>query len=353
MSQKKTIDIITQKEGAFLLVVTGYAVIGPETWKGIATKVNLKQVKEIELSHIGVILTHAFSVFTGLKRLIFKTRPHEIKSHTMEGCYQLKKIRLPLDGKKTKVWKEPFYKFNSLMLPKKNRHNMIFLWKESEEWIDAPIEKDEQEKAKARQQLVIDHGWVDDFEQVCLYWMGSMPGYYSEMDAYTRIYSMYVPGFAREDCVMARIVKKPAGATIKLHDPDHWMQTGNIQNFFSYEPMIVIPQAEKIGEGIPLTVEFRGKEYSITGWGKSSHKTLQDFILPQLKGGKLREEPKIETIEVLMFEYPWNEERAAAYGKREFEWQDQKDVTMLRFLCYVMSGEVDPTRIIKVSDNAF
>jgi len=353
MSQKQTIEIITQNDGTKLLVVTDYAEIGPQTWQELTSTVNPNQVTEIELSRVGVIHTHAFSQFTSLKRLIFKTRPYEIKSHMIEGCFQMKKIRLPLDGKKLKVWKEPFYKFNSLMLPRKDRNEMVFRWKEIEEWIDSPIEEDEQEKAQAQQQLVVDHGWVDDFEQVCLYWMGNAPGNYSEMDAFTRIYSMYVPGYTKEQAVMARIVKKPAGATIKLHDPDHWMLTGDIRNFFSYEPVIVIPQAEKVGEGIPLTVEFRGKEYAITGWGKSRYQTLHDFILPQLKFNKQRGEPKIEKIEVLKFEYPWNEERAAAYGEREFEWDDMKDMKMQEFLCCVMSGEIDPTRIIKVCENGF
>lgn len=347
VSQKQTIDII-QKNGTYLLVVTGYTEIGPKTWKELMSKVIPNQVTEIQLSQVAVIHTHAFSMFTELRKIIFKNPPKVIKSHTFEGCFKIKKIRLPLNGTTMSVWKDPFYKFNSVTLPKHNRCNMVFLWNESEEWIDSPIEE-EKEKANAQQQIVIDHGLVDDFELVCMYWMGSNPGYYSEMDAYTRIYSMYVPGYPKEQAVMARIVKKPAGATIKIHDPDHWMQTGDIRNFFSYEPLIMIPQAKKVGEGIPLTVEFRSKQYAITGWGRSSHKTLQEFIIPQLQGGKLREEPEIDKIEVLMFEYPWNEERAEAYGEREFEWEDQKDVTMQRFLCYIMSGEVDPTCIIKVS----
>ena len=342
---------MTQKDGTFLLVVTDYAEICPKTWEKLATKVNPKKVTEIHLCEEGVIHTHAFSVFTKLRKVIFKGR-QVIKPHAFEGCFLLKKIRLPLDGMRTQVWKQPIYEFDTLMLPRGDRFDMpsrwhmVFRWKESEEWIGSPIDEEETEKAKAQQQLVVDHGVVDNFRMVCLYWVGDKKGYYSEMDAFTRIYSMYVPGL---NGVIARIVKKPEGAIVKLHDPEDVMLNGDIQHFFSYDPVIVIPQAEKVGEGIPLTVEFRGKEYAITGWGKSSRKTLLEFIRPQLQGGKQRKEPKIDNIEVLKFEYTWEEDEEGHYEGRDFEWQDMKDVTMLQFLYYVMSWEVDPTRIIKVN----
>ena len=348
MSQQK-IEFTQNMNGSYFVVVTGYPEIGPETWGELLLEIDPLQVNEIKVDAVQVVKTKTFSVFTKLERLIYQTSPMMIHGETVEGCYQLKKIKLPFDKKQMKMNYGAFYGFNKFFMPKEHRSNMIFLWEEKDQWTEYPIDPEEVEKSQARDRLVIDNGWVTDFKLVCVYWMGYNSGYYTQMNAFTRLFSMYVPGFPEEDAVIARIVKKPAGATIYMEDPEHWMQCGTIHNFFSHQPAIVIPRAEKVGEGISLTVDFKGREYPITGWGKSSHQTLTEFFLPQLRNPCHRSNPKISKIEVMMFDYPWDKDDDD-YETRESEWVDKKDITIQQFLYYIMSKEVDPKRLIYVHE---
>ena len=352
---KKVIEIITQKDDTFRLVVNGYSVIGPETWSELPGEVDFLQVTKIEVTEVQMVNTRAFSVFTNLERLTYHTQPGVMYPGTIEGCYRMKKINLPLSGNESWVHSGVFYGFKTLLWRQDNDGSRPFLWKEHDQWINGPIEPEDAAKRTAQGRLVIDHGYVTNFERVCCYWMGANSGSYNTMDAYTRLYRMLVPGFPEEQGVTAKIVKRPAGASMYNEDPEHWMQCGTLDRFLSYPPTLLIPGAEKVGEGISLTVDFAGKEYAVTGWGRSSNTKFKDFLLPQLCQGQHHKNFEITKIEVLKFEidviYDWSSDIKAVDfdGKAEdAEWEDIQEETMLRFLCYIMSGEVDPTRRIKV-----
>ena len=355
MSKTQNLEITKLENGAYQVVVTGYPEIGPETWRELLGKVDPLQVTTIEVTEVQKVKTRAFSVFTNLERLTYHTQPLEMHPETIEGCNRMRKIHLPLSvsggQEQMRVYAGVFYGFKTLLWRKDNDGSRPFLWKEHDQWIDGPIEPEDAAKRAAQARLVIDHGYVTNFEQVCCYWMGANSGAYNTMDAYSRLYRMLVPGFPEEQGVTAKIVKRPAGASMYNEDPDHWMQCGTLNEFLSYAPAILIPGAEKVGEGISLTVDFAGREYPITGWGRSSDTTLKDFIQPQLRNGRYHKNVEITQIEVLKFEYDWSGDiRAGDFDSKakDAEWEDIGDVTMLRFLCYIMSGEVDPTRQIKV-----
>ena len=359
MSETPKITITQLEDGTYGVAVNSYTEIGPETWDELPGEVDPLKVTTLEVTEVQKVKKRTFSVFANLERLIYHTQPVALYPETIEGCYRMRKIHLPLSvsdrREQMRVHSGVFYGFKTLLWRKDNDGSRPFLWKEQDQWIDGPIEPEDTAKRAAQDRLVIDHGYVTNFEQVCCYWMGANSGFYNTMDAYTRLYRMLVPGFPKEQGVTAKIVKRPAGASMYNEDPEHWMQSGTLNKFLSYAPAILIPGAEKVGQGISLTVDFAGSEYAVTGWGRSSDKTLKEFLLPQLCSGRNHKNAEITKIDVLKFEidviYDWSGDIPAVdfdAKAKDAEWEDIQEVTMLRFLCYVMSGEVDPTRRIKV-----
>ena len=130
------IEFTQNIDGSYCVVVSSYPEIGPETWSELLLEIDPLQVNEIKVHAVQVVKTKTFSVFTKLEWLIYQTSPKMSHEETVEGCYQLKKIKIPLNEKQLEMKYGAFYGFNKFFMPKEYRSNMIFLWEEKDQWTD-------------------------------------------------------------------------------------------------------------------------------------------------------------------------------------------------------------------------
>ena len=96
MSETPKIKITQLEDGTYGVAVNSYTEIGPETWDELPGEVDPLKVTTLEVTEVQKVKTRAFSVFTNLESLTYHTQPVEMYPETIEGCYRMKKIHLPL-----------------------------------------------------------------------------------------------------------------------------------------------------------------------------------------------------------------------------------------------------------------